>query len=512
MKIVVRNLISRLMYFRYPILCILVFAVMCFHTVNGQWVGDFWEHSAVARELATHMLHPGHPQLLLDAPHAFYSPYALAVAILVRWLNLDVITALSVMGLINLVLFFLGLRLFIFSIAPKHGNATAFYALLLTLCWWGNTPWRYSGFFHFDVLGFILPYPSTCAAALTLIALGLNRLRIEGKRRILLVPLFLIAVTVLISHPLTFLFLAVGLICLSHDPETSLLARFVPVGILLSLALLAAAFWPYFPVLKLLFSESGIYHESNREMYEHVLSSIWPSLIAVPLIIAGIKEHRRQPVVLMLLILTSLYVFGLISERYAYGRAISCVVLLLHIVMAQHLVRLESRLDSHASHRLRTLIVPVVVLGAAVLLARTPLTDVLARAAPEQTPTYKQYLFLSGLTNQYDVVLSDIRSSWLVPTFGGKIVAAIHPLAFVPDQHVRRSDVDRFFSREATFGDRRQIIQKYNVNYLLLNKLIDGGWRELQEAFTPRHGEVVFESESFVLLALIPDRAYHREE
>ena len=159
-----------------------------------------------------HILHPKHPQLLLDVPHAFYSPYAVIVALLVRTLHLDAVTALSIMGLFNLGLLFLGLRLFVFSIVPKHRSATAFYALLLSLFCWGSRPWFWSGFFHIGVLGYVLPYPSTFAAALALIALGVNFLRIETKRQIWLVPIFLMVVTVLISHPATFLFLAVGLI------------------------------------------------------------------------------------------------------------------------------------------------------------------------------------------------------------------------------------------------------------------------------------------------------------
>ena len=102
---------------------------MCLGTRNQQWIGDFWEHSAVVRELATHILHPKHPQLLSDAPHAFYTPYTVMVALLARTLRLSAVTALSIMGLFNLLLFFLGLRLFVRSIALKHRIATAFCTL-----------------------------------------------------------------------------------------------------------------------------------------------------------------------------------------------------------------------------------------------------------------------------------------------------------------------------------------------------------------------------------------------
>jgi hypothetical protein len=134
-----------------------------------------------------------------------------------------------------------------------------------------------------------------------------------------------------------------------------------------------------------------------------------------------------------------------------------------------------------------------------------PLKSTLSRALPEQLPTYKPYLFLSRFTSQYDVVLSDIRSSWIVPTFGGKVVAVDpdHPLAFVPDQDIRKLDLDRFFNEEAAFGERQQIIQKYKANYLLLSKSELVNWQGLQQSFVPQ-GQVVFESDKFVLISLKP--------
>jgi hypothetical protein len=68
----------------FSILCFILFVLMVLQTINGQWGGDSWEHAAVVRELASHPLHPVHPILLLDAPHSFYSPYALGIA-LISW-------------------------------------------------------------------------------------------------------------------------------------------------------------------------------------------------------------------------------------------------------------------------------------------------------------------------------------------------------------------------------------------------------------------------------------------
>jgi hypothetical protein len=69
---------------RFFILCSSLFVLMVFQAINGQWGGDFGEHAAVGRELATRPLHPVPPILLLDAPQSFHCPYALGITIISR--------------------------------------------------------------------------------------------------------------------------------------------------------------------------------------------------------------------------------------------------------------------------------------------------------------------------------------------------------------------------------------------------------------------------------------------
>src|SRR5918911_3414862 len=73
---------------RYLLLSLALVALMTSQTLNQEWSTDFWEHSAVVRELATHLLHPRHPLLLVGSPHPYYSPYMLAVAALSQLLDL----------------------------------------------------------------------------------------------------------------------------------------------------------------------------------------------------------------------------------------------------------------------------------------------------------------------------------------------------------------------------------------------------------------------------------------
>ncbi len=129
---------------RYLALAAILFLLMLLHTANGLWIGDFWEHSAVVRELATHPLQPQNHRLLLDAPHVLYTPYALAVALLVRLSSLTPITALALSGLFNLILWLAALWLFSRLLL---GSGVAFYSLLFTLLLWGGRPGRLAAFF-----------------------------------------------------------------------------------------------------------------------------------------------------------------------------------------------------------------------------------------------------------------------------------------------------------------------------------------------------------------------------
>lgn len=207
---------------------------------------------------------------------------------------------------------------------------------------------------------------------------------------------------------------------------------------------------------------------------------------------------------LMLAGMSGIYAFGAFSGNYSFGRLISYIVLILHIAIAQHLAILENKINEiHVSIWLRRLMVPATVLVFSLLLSLTPLRETLSHILIERLPSCKPYLFLSRFTGQYDVVLSDIESSWLVPTFGGKVVAARHPLSFVPGHDARKSDVRCFFSKEASSRERRQILKKYRVDYLLLRKSVDLSWRDLQLSFLTE-GSVVYESDNFVLISLKP--------
>jgi alpha-1,6-mannosyltransferase len=472
-------------------------------------VGDFWEHSAVINELATNPLHPRNALLPLDAPHAFYSPYTLAWGLFSHLTHLNAIETLAIAGLCNLILFLTGLYLFVSAITLINREGVAYYSLLLILLLWGTSAWNYSGFFHLRVLGYVLPYPSTFSMGLSFFILAIHKRRIEDNRYIWWIPVLLLSVIVLLSHPFTFIFLVAGIIAISLGTRRSLLSELFQVGCLLIVTLLLGMLWPYYPLLKLMLDESTVYNASNMGMYENVLMRIWPALIGVPLLFMNFHEDWRQPLPWMFGILVTIYIIGWVFKAYSYGREISNILFILDIAIAIYLVKLESRIPLDGSNILyKPLIFSTVLTLLLILLTYQPfIRPALERSIIAKRESYEKYYFLSKTTDHYDPILADPDEDGTikVPTFGGKLVGVSRPLAFVPDAQERLSAVDLFFSDSARLEDRLDVIRRFHVEYILLEKSKTSGWGKLKVSIK-QLGKVVYQNRRFILFSVNPSQ------
>jgi hypothetical protein len=457
---------------RYLVLSTFVFVLMVVQTLNQQWSQDFWAHSAAVRELATHPLDPLHPQLDLDAPHPFFTAYALGASALSTVLGIDSITALAVLGLANLLLVLIGLR--VFTKATIKDPRAGFYVLVFTLVLWGIRPWRYSGFLHLNALGFELPLPSTFATGLTLLALAAFASFLRSGSAVRLGTVAGLAALVLISHPITAIFLGIGILALSLSASSQHRSRamlgVVAIG---AVSALAAVLWPYYSFVELVFGEAAEFHLSNRTMYEDALLRIWPALLGVPLLVARLRTNRRDPLVWTFAGLVLVYLYGGLADAWSYGRVMPALVLMLHMALAGWLSDLEARSQ-----------IPVVGylgLGGLLAISSIGMLPGLVRAVPEQLlpasiradprleTTAEHYQFLAREVGQYDTVLADMATAWPVPTYGGKVVANAAPQLFVDDNRQRQIDVVGFFSASATRQQRLATIKRYEVEYVLVD-------------------------------------------
>jgi hypothetical protein len=154
----------------YLLIACAVGVLLTVQTLGQHWSSDFWEHAAAVRELARRPFAPQHPLLPVDLPHHSFSLYTWVLALLVRFVGVAPITALQLAALLNLVLLLVAFPRFVGAMTGSRRAAP--FALVIVLLAWGPAAWRYSGFLNINSIGFVLPFPSMFAVALTLLAVG----------------------------------------------------------------------------------------------------------------------------------------------------------------------------------------------------------------------------------------------------------------------------------------------------------------------------------------------------
>jgi hypothetical protein len=481
----------------------LLLALMLFHSFRGAWVSDFWEHAAVVRELATHPLSPRHPLLSSDAPHAFFSPYALAVAGASRALGSDPVNTLAAAGIANLILLLLSLRWFVGALFRGDREVISFYFLLFLLVLWGREPWFWSGFLHFGALGHVLPYPSTFAAALMFGGLAAYARHLQTGRARCLLPLFPLLWVCFLTHPTTALGSVVGLIAIFIGFAGRPTARGVAMLLALcALPLLATSAWPYFDLPSLLLHPTlgHEFHDQSRLLYTDVLGKVFPALAGLPILALRLRDDRRDALAWMVLGLLAVYALGALTGNWGAGRVVGQIVMFLQLAIALWVAQLEVRL-------LRPRFAALLAALAAVALWSGNVTWGWRQATQRVGPAHR-YHFLSEYVGQYDVVLTDLGTAFPVPTFGGKIVASSHPLYWIDDHGQRRRAVSRFFQGATPLRVRRRIIARYDAKFVLLDsrrvKLTQSATDDLFHL-----GTLVYEGKGMQLLALHPPEPAH---
>ncbi len=500
--------------YRYILLvCFLLLQVLAF-SLEGLWVEDFWEHSAAVSEFMRHPLNPSHPQLKLNAPHTFLNPYTFVVALTASTFGMTAITTLSIFGVLNFCLFCWGLFAFIsiFCSGKNDTSKVSFYALLFVLFLWGDQPWPYSGFFSYQIFFFNLPYPSTFIGGLSLLALGL-----AGKGQTTLKPLQWLALTFVISlclltHPLTAQFLVLGFIAQALFASHDTVIRLIMLAAACIAAVALASLWPFYPFLELLQGAASVYDLSNGTMYYHFIERVWPFIVLSPLIAWAMFQKQQRVLLFIFCSTIAVYLFGLYTHKYSYGRIISYTILVAQVCCAIVAVRLESsfeRLHARALLAYQALFLCVLV-GGSLGALHTATTRLLtaANSIRLERPifnqvTYKDYVFLNGDIPRGATVFANLEASWLLPTFGAKVIAAQHPLAFVRDADQRQRDLELFFADGTAATKRLDLLKKYDADYLLIDKSADRNSKTIMLQLTElTHASVRFEDSRFVLFAL----------
>lgn len=500
--------------YRYSLLVFFLLLQVSAFCLQGIWVEDFWEHSAAVTEFMRNGLRPSHPQLALDAPHTFLNPYSFSIGILANILKLDAIAALATFGIMNFALFCWGLRSFVATQCrnQEETSKVSFYALLFILFLWGANPWPYSGFFNFQILLFNLPYPSTFIGGLSLLTLGYVGQRSGKLRTLHWIGLGLIVCLALLTHPLTAQFLVIGLVGQVIFTKHRSYGQLLKILIICALSIGLAGLWPFYPFLELLRGAGAVYDLSNGTMYYHFLLRVWPFILLSPLIVWAItrREHR---VLLFIFICTSvIYIFGFYTHKYSYGRIISYTVMVLQICCALMAYKLENRLSGLRWNALSLyrLCIASLLVGLSFFPLKSSVTRLLTAANSVRLDrpilnqvSYEDFSPLKPHIQEESTFFANLNVSWLLPSFGAKVIASDHPLAFISDAAQRQQDSTVFFLPSTSPTARLNLLLKYRADYLLLDKKSDQDWQTIAQSTKEAGiGRTIFESDRFLLIAL----------
>ena len=424
------------------------------------------------------------------------------------WVSpLGVDDVLSVAALLNTILLLVGLRRFVgrFSTAPM----APFWTLLATLFLWGRGPWRWSGYLNANSIGFGLPYPSMFATALLLFGLSaLIDFCDTGNRRHL-VALVVLAPVAILSHPFTGAAMGVAAVAVVVSRLGSM-----PAHRLWELAGAAAAVaaavlaWPLYSALDLM-AASGDYDGVHFLLYHLVFQRTVLALLAIPVLAARFRAHRRDPLVLMAASATFIFVFGGQSEHYSLGRILPLGMLAAHVAIGVWMAERAPvvwrrrgsfwRLTAAAGG---VLVLLYGVLGCQAGLARA-VPSVLLPASVDHDARLDLgdagLSFLSRETTPDDVALvPDLEAARITPAMGAKVVWPGYIAPFVRDSDRRWADVASFFQTNSA-EERRAIIRRYGVSFVLFD--LRRGPADLSL------GTVVHRDERYVLLAVSSEGA-----
>jgi hypothetical protein len=380
-------------------------------------------------------------------------------------------------------------------------EATALYGIVLLLFFWGPGAMVHSGFIHFNSLLQVAQLPSTFVTALTFFIWYLV-LTLRNRELLLCPALAFLAPVALISHPLTSISMLTGVVVLAFDRDYPIRGRVgAGVGILAMFGV--AAVWPLFPVFGLM-NQSPRWHADALWLYSDypkVLLQMLPALTGLPLLIQRLRRNHRDFLGLTFLALLMVYIYGGLAGKYAYGRVVPFMIFMLQLALADWLSRTRlSGLPRVAALRTAFLIL--------LLFTGFSMLPGLVACLPVWQDSYGEFKFLPSYVTPRDVVLADDWTSLKEPSFGGRVVAFSwgHTIGFVPDLEARYADRRVFFASSTSGDARRAILEKYGVNFILINRREVEDWPSVLR-FAEQLGQIRYWDGDMILIQVGSGRA-----
>jgi hypothetical protein len=462
----VRRTDSRL--WPYLLLALACFIGLGVHTWNRQWSSDYWVHEAAVETLRHEFGDPPEELTKSDAASPSYTPYTVALAGVGRLTGWSSVTVLQLAAMANLVVLLAGFEVFVSALTGRR--RVAFWALLATLFLWGIDPWRWSGFFSLNSIGFGLPYPSTLATGVAFFV-GWALLRYAEQGSIpwlgVVVPGF---VFVALVHPFTAVWTAIVLAAIAVHWRLYRRERIVPLAFGALAAGVLVAVWPYYSLFELVGAGEGYVQWA---LYHRLPARVLAALPGFYVVVRRFLRDTTDPLALMLIGGIAVYAYGAIVDDTNFGRVLPLVMFTAHVGIGILVADwIEARVPPNRV-LLAWLAISVVIGVAGVLpgLLRTVPRALLPASTRERQslqPITEPYDELDGALPFGTIIAAETDTLQTVaPAYGPGVFAPSRPTPFVDDVPARQATNRRLLALDTPEAERRALANRYDVEAVL---------------------------------------------
>jgi hypothetical protein len=472
-------------------LALVVYVAVCTGQRDSNLGSDGWEHHRAVLTLTRHLWKPGNPTYASDLPSVRYSPYTIFWALVCGATHLSAYNALSVAAVVNTILLVLG----VWMLLRSFGEASAAAAVLFVMVTlYGGAP-SWANSYALSDLSWNQVNPSAFSFALVLFGWTILLNIATGNQSLARwVGIVALMTTAMLDHGMTGAFGMVGLFVLAALATNRMQMLAGMFGVTICVALLCSC-WPWFSFWRAVLWKGDPQYWFNPlflrwEMTQWIVPGVGCAMLALPLI--------KRPVIRFcaaggLMVLAAGAVSRIIHSP-VLARFPLPGLIFFHIMVGVFVHHTGVFRLSTWPARIRAMVAPfpqgsypiTQTLVALTLvcclvpqlkeiatqpwLARAYLVRILHRGRDLQERLPGNLAELLKPVGEHDVVLSDLRTSWLIPSFNGRMVAANHYELFVPDQRKRWHDVLDFFTVGDSESHREQVVRQYNVRWIVLDR------------------------------------------
>lgn len=449
------------------------FGLLMLYSPGGS---DYWEHLATIYHLSTDPTDTSNAYIIASKPFFLNTPYHLFWGIVSKVLNIHPFWLLPLIGAINSFLFLTGVVLLTEYVtrARRYSLITA-----LTLLFFWHKPWTWSGFYNFGTLPMSSIYPFWFALSLSLIIISKIGIQKGYFQQFIYV---IVMALVFLIHPLTGSFLFLGVFVKSvtnyHEPmKNRLLVLLSPFA-----AFVLGMLWPYFSVgaeiLKI--GDSPRYFLGPYwQFYVQPWKSILPALFGFIYLPIALKNKQLNFVVIGLF--ATIVIF--IGNRYTFhspylSRYLIYICFFLQISIVMLLKTVKNGFPRKVTFFVFFIL--LVIFGINQIRLSTShfgINNDNKHNVPIGTHSnmsyFNKYSKISAFTSKTNIVFAPIYDSWKLPGIVGcRVVGSPHAEVFETDEEywTRWDDTDIFFQNSTLSKTRVRIINKYNVDFLMIPK------------------------------------------